>query len=587
MNMAVDFEEDSKSLGDYLKILKRRRRLIIVPGLITFFIIAITAMLWPPTYKSEATILIEEQAVPRDFVRSSVTSFAAQQIQVITQRVMTMTNILKLVNQFELYSENELKRLTKTEIALEFQEKLMNLDVVSADVVDPVTGRPTVATIAFSLSFKHASPKKAQKVTNELVNLYLNENLRIRTEKSINTSSFLAAEATSLANKLVLFEADLAAFKELNKDSLPEFYMFNLSTFDRVERELSDAESRINELEKSKFDFEGQLVQLSPYAPTVLASGERILSDYDRLKAQESEYNRKSAIYNKDHPDLIRLNRELEELRKTVGSDLSVEDKAIEKKIEQDRLAELNNQYTPDHPKVIAQRRLVASLDSSAITNASEKNNKISPDNPSYILLDTRIKSANAEIAILKTRQKDLLVKKAHYENLIMNAPMVEQKYAVLQRDYVNAQVKYRELKSKEMEADLSRSLEEGRQGERFTLIQPANIPESPVSPNRPAIIMVGLILAIGVGFACAMVAELLDQSVRGVKQLTEIIGSAPIISMPYIYLDEELEAKNKKLYYILAGLFASGLVFLACVHFLWKPLDVIWFILLRKFGLQ
>jgi uncharacterized protein involved in exopolysaccharide biosynthesis len=583
MNMAVDFEEDSKSLGDYLKIIKRRRRLIIVPAIVIFFVIALAAILWPPTYKSEATILIESQEIPRDLVRSTASNVAAQQIQIITQRVLTLTNIMEIVTKYNLFTEKELERLTKTEIKNEFKDELMGLSVVSAETVDPLSGRPTIATIAFSLSFKHQSPSKAQKVTNELVNLYLNEDARLRTQKSTNASSFLKAEAMSTGERLAELEENLAVFKEENKDSLPEYYMFNLSTLDRVERELSEVTIRLNELKKSKFEIEGQMVQLSPYAPTVLASGERVLSNYDRLKALESEFNRKSAIYNEGHPDLVRLKRELTELRGSLGTELSAEDQAIAKKVELDRLAELKNQYTPDHPKVIAQQRLVNSFD--VVTN-TPANKDISPDNPAYILLDTRIKSINSEIVILKVKKIDLISKQRHYEKLILNAPVVEQNYSVLQRDYLNAQVKFQELKAKEMQAELAKNLEAERQGERFTLIQPPNIPENPVSPNRPVIIVIGFILACAAGFGFAMVAELLDQSVRGEKQLTEILGVSPIVKIPYIYLDEEIQAKGRRLYYILGGIFASGVVFLLCVHYLWKPLDVIWFILMRKSGL-
>ena len=56
------------------------------------------------------------------------------------------------------------------------------------------------------------------------------------------------------------------------------------------------------------------------------------------------------------------------------------------------------------------------------------------------------------------------------------------------------------------------RELEKERKGEKFTLIDPAILPEEPVSPNRPAIIFLSLVLALGAGVGSA--AEDLHQRV-------------------------------------------------------------------------
>src|SRR5450755_3764873 len=58
----------------------------------------------PPTYVAGATILIEQQEIPQELVRSAVTSFADQRVQVISQRVMTTQNLLSLIDRYDLYS---------------------------------------------------------------------------------------------------------------------------------------------------------------------------------------------------------------------------------------------------------------------------------------------------------------------------------------------------------------------------------------------------------------------------------------------------------------------------------------------------
>ncbi len=586
MNMAMEFEEESKSISDYIAILRRRKKQLLMPAAVTFVVVLLIAIIWPATYKSTATILIEEQEVPKDLVRSTITSYANQQIQVITQRTMTMKNIMELVEKYELYDEAELKRRTKTEIVKEFRDEAVALDIISAEIVDPRSGRPTEATVAFTLAYKHKNPAKAQKVTNELVNLYLNENLRSRTEKSTNTSAFLQAEATSLASQLQELENNLAVFKADNEGSLPELYQYNLNIIDRTERELLENALRLKELEKRKVQIEGELVQISPYAATVLPTGERVLSDYDRLKALESEYRRKEAIYSDDHPDVVRLSREIDTLKQSVGGNIDPKDKAELLRVEQDKLSALIEKYTDDHPKIIAQKRVVEKMSSSVISDDGHQEQKLAADNPGYIFQQTQLKSTEIEMNVLAEKTAELREKMQRYENLILKAPKVEQEYAALQRDYGNTQLKYREIKLKLTEAELGQTLEKERQGERFTLIQPPDLPEKPVSPNRVAIIFVGLILSLGAGLAVVFIVEALDQGIRGEKQLAEVLGTAPLISVPYIYLDEELSKQNRTFYYIIGSVFAAGCLGLVFIHVFFKPLDVIWFIVMRKLGL-
>ncbi|MBV1906463.1 MAG: lipopolysaccharide biosynthesis protein, partial [Pseudomonadales bacterium] len=218
-----EFEEDTKSLADLIKIVKRRLPSLVIPTIAIAFIAMLVAFLLPATYRSTATILIEEQEIPREFVTSTITSYAAQQIQVINQRILTVENINRIADKYNLYRLDDGSKLPSTEIAIEFR-KDMTLDLVSANVIDPRSGRPTEATIAFTLSYESPNPNSAQRVANELVTLFLDENLRNRTDKAASTAAFLEAEATSLNNELLDLEVKLANFKEDNEGSLPELY---------------------------------------------------------------------------------------------------------------------------------------------------------------------------------------------------------------------------------------------------------------------------------------------------------------------------------------------------------------------------
>lgn len=142
----------------------------------------------PSIYRSEATILIEQQEIPDDLVRSTVTSFAGERIQIISQRVMTTQNLSRIIEEYGLYKDD--RKSKSMSILVEEMRERIDLEMISADVVDPRSGRPTTATIAFKIAFSGEEPRLTQKVTNDLVSLYLDENLKQRTAHAVETSSF-------------------------------------------------------------------------------------------------------------------------------------------------------------------------------------------------------------------------------------------------------------------------------------------------------------------------------------------------------------------------------------------------------------
>ena len=583
MNMAVEPEEKQLSLNDYLRIIQRRKKQFLIPAAITFALAILAAVVWPASYRATATILIEEQEIPQDLVRSTITSFANQQIKVITQRIMTMNNIMSIVEKYGLLDETELKRTPRTEIAQKFQ-KHMGLDLVSAEVMDPRFGRPTEATIAFTLTFDHRDPGIAQKVTNELVNLYLNENLKTRTEKTANTSEFLKTEAENLHNHIRELEQQLSEFKHNNEGALPELYQYNLNVIERTDAELQDAKSRLNELDKRRLELQSNMTQISPYSPTELATGEKVLNDHDRLKALESEFRAKSSLYSDQHPDLIRLKREIDNLKSQLGDTRDSEAEAKQLKLEQEKLAQLKQSYKVDHPIVAQQQRVVDTLQSQAKDTISAPT--IHADNPAYVLLDTQVKSIDAETAVLKQRIAELQQKVTRFEAYLSKAPDVEKRYSEIMRDLQTTTAKYQEINAKQMEAGLAQNLETERKGERFNLIEPPIRPEEPKSPNRVAIILIGLLLAASVGGGSVAVSEMLDEGIRGERELIDLLGVVPLATVPYIALPEEQTAPKTKLYVGLGIVAAVIVTALLVIHLAIKPLDVIWFIALRKLGL-
>ncbi len=586
MSQAVYDYEPELTLKDYLAILKRRRYQLVVPAAIVAALALLVTLALPAKYESQATILIEEQEVPREFVVSTISSYAAQQVQVISQRVLTAESIARIADKYGLYVDPDTgSRPPSTQIADEFREA-MKLDLVSADVIDPRSGRPAEATIAFTLSFEHGNPSTAQRVTNELVTLFLNENLRTRTERAANTEAFLSAEAEALSRELSDIEARVAEFKKDHVGALPELREFNLNTLERTSREVTEIDMRLKELAKRKLELSAELAQLNPWGPMITSQGQSIPSEQDRLIALRSEYRQKLAVYKPNHPDIRRLEREISELEAKYGASETYQDLAEALEMRSRELGQLSQQYQDDNPQVQAAQRLVDDLEErlEALEGSADANVR-APNNPAYVLIDTQRKSAIAEEAALLEKREELAQKVNRLEGQLARAPDVEQLYAALMRDYQNAQAKYQEVRAEQREAKLAENLEQDRKGERFVLVEPPTLPIEPASPNRPALALVGLILALGAGAAVVLVMESLDGAIHGDKKLTAIAGAPPFAVVGYIENAQDLERRKALRQRLLIGAVAGGLAFLLFVHLFIKPLDVVWFMLLNRVG--
>ena len=535
--MNIEFEEDAKTLRDYMAIIKRRRVQFLTPLVVIFALAVLIVWSIPATYRSTATILIEEQEIPKDLVRSTITSYAAQQIHVITQRVMTVNNIHQVLDKYELYaSDSDGTALSSARVAEKFRNNV-SLDLVSADVIDPRSGRPTQATIAFTLAFDDGNPLTAQTITSELVSLYLDENLRARTDKASGAKRFLDAEAEALNLELREQEAVIAEFKQANEGALPELYQFNLNVVERTQRELTDIDLRLQGFRQRAIELESELSQISPSAPIYNDSGNTVLSDKERLRSLRAEYRTKTALYHDSHPDIKRLKREISALQRAGVDDSESRIEVQAQYARQlDLLAELRDRYTEDHPKVTGAKSVLSDLKAKldASTPApTESGLSASADNPAYVLLGAQLKSARIEIQSLNAKRNELQQKLQTYEGYIRKAPVVEKDYQALMRDYESTSEKYQDMKAKLRDAELSKSLEEDRKGGHFTLIEPADLPLIPVSPNRPALLLIGFFIAFFFGLGAVVLAEAMDHSVRSAKALAELTGSMPLVVIP------------------------------------------------------
>ncbi|PHS22809.1 MAG: sugar transporter [Methylophaga sp.] len=538
-------EEEVKELGDYLDIIRRHKYWVLIPAVILIALSGLVAYLLPATYKSEGLILIESQEIPNDLVRSTVTSYADQRIEVIKQRIMTTSKVMVLVRKHNLYPDLR-KKAPISEIVGLFRENIA-VTMVEANVTDPNSGRTRRATIAFRVSFMDKSPQLAQKVANDLVTEFLVENTRVRTERASETTKFLEAEANKFQKQIQFTENKIAEFKDKYSDSLPELLDHNLSITERSQTELAYNQNQIHALKDLATTLRLELVNINPYiTQQIPGAGNQIpvLTAAQKLLQTQAEHDRLSARYSENHPDIKALNNQISDLEQQVEEEAKSLDKPSS-----------NGRFTRTR-------------------------------NPIYGQLSAKVNASEREVLRLQQRNELITQKIANYDERIVRTHQVKRAYDDLTRDHENKLRKYEELRAKQLEAELAQNLESENKGESFTLIEPPLVPSKAEKPDRVKLFVMGVVVSIGAGLGLALLIEMLFGGVRGYNQMTRILGKAPLVVIPMITTVQDLQKRTRgRLKIMVAAIILLGLC-VAGFHYWVMDLEVFWFKLLRKISL-
>jgi succinoglycan biosynthesis transport protein ExoP len=501
------------TLSDYADILKRRKWSFILPAALVFATAVLIAMLLPPIFQSTATILIEEQEIPQDFVRTTVTSFAEQRIQVIKQKILSSAVLADIIRQLDLYEEERQETAATNEVLIDNMRQNITVLPVSADVINQRTGKAMMATISFSVSFEGKDPVKVQKVTDVLTTLFLKENLRVREAQVLETAKFLKDEMAKLKKELDEYEIVISQFKEEHITELPSLLNVNLQSLNNIERRIDPLNAQLNSLKERLEYIETELYHTPP-----------------RLE--------------------IPTQKQLEDLKTA--------------------LMQLKMKFSDEYPDVIKTKAAIADLERQLEETAKSNPEGERPDNPAYLRLAAQQASINIEINSILTQMEDLKAEAADYRKRIEATPKAEERIRTLESERDKRQAKYDDLARKLMESEVSYGLEKEQKGERFTLLNPANFPIAPLKPNRKVIILLGLILGVGAGLGLVSIREYSDHSVHNASSLARLTSVPVLASIPEIVTRKEKLQKKKKVFILVFCLVAllAGTVF-AVHHYL------------------
>jgi succinoglycan biosynthesis transport protein ExoP len=562
-----------QSIQDLKSLIKRRLLIFLLASIPVFIIVTVVAFVLPPIYVSESTILIESQQIPEEYVKATVTGYVEERLQTITQRILSRSNLIDIINRFNLYPE--IRKKYATELIIEKMRKNINLETIQAG------DRRKLSTIAFTLTFEGKDPTTVQKIANVLASLYLEENLKKREAQATRTTEFLQKELKHIKDQIDEYGTKISVFKKAHIGELPEYNSINIQAVEQLNRDLEQANMQIRSLRERKVYLEGQLATMQSVTPIMEEEGEYIASPKERLKSLQLQLINLRSSLSEKHPDVVTLKREIERLEFEVRGAKDTSEKEMRLVSMKNELLMKKSRLGAKHPDVVRLSKEIAGLSEeieklktgSSGTALAYRN----PDSPAYVNLKTQLEAAKLDV-VNYTNEKERIRKKIdYYRKKIENTPLIEKEYESLNTDYNNAKEKYNEIMSKLLEAEVARGMEETQHGERFTIIEAANRPEAPSKPNRLKIMLMGLFLSIGMGGGLAYMQESFDHSIKTVHEFNEISHFPVLSSIPMMMTDKEAKAKRTKMIMftvILTAVICGALIIL---HYIYMPLDILW----------
>lgn len=533
--MSIEYQ---LSFQDYLAIARRWA----VAGILVFGAVlagsVVVALLLPRVYESTGKLLTEAPQVSGEVVRSTMPSGNAEQrIQAISQRIMTRENLLRIVADHQVFDSGDGTAIKDSDVV----NAMRNSIVVKVHTGNVSQWERPGNNIVFDVSFQHGKPEKALEVTNALVQLFLEGSTRDRVKQASQTNEFLTQEAERVRAQLEDFERRIAAYKRAQGGGASD-QAVALSNIQSLESDLRAVEREhrlaLDELRTLEVELAGARSGVMLPGTVTSPSTTATEQELDRAK---SELARLRGIYTDDHPDVRAQRRQIEMLERAMRSDVNVS--------------------TPAREAAVAQMQLMISR------------------------LEARVATARARADLLADQQRNLRGSIGQLRAQVSRSPQIERDLAALQRDQDAARTQYEDLRSKQMSAQVVENLEGGRQGERFTLLEPALMPEYPVKPSRRKIVAQGFLMALAAGFGVMGLLEFLFARVRGINAVTALTGQRPMVVIPYIETRSDVAQSwtpHKRAIGIALGLGALGL---AAVHVLVTPLHTLLISLFSRLG--
>lgn len=516
--MSVEFRQ--RRPGEYARILKKRKWLIILPTIAVT--LAVTWAIWriQNVYESRTLLIVKPSTIPNAIVPTLSDIDLSMRINNIGQMVTSRTSLEPLIIKYDLYRA-ERAAGEPMELIIEKMRK---------DIVVEVDKTRDDVTNAFKISYRERDPRHTQMVTAELASKYVNAQTESSRTQGEQTIEFFNNQAKEAKDQLDEIDRRRLEYMQQNVGSLP-----------------SESQSMV-----------GQLTGLREQQKAVIAEIGRLQDQRTALSSQISD------IKKQRENDIENASRDTTDPKTTIAyAELAKRRAELEAEV-QNMLTTL----TPKNPDVIAKQAQMASIQREIDkmiddwqAHIKEKKERLA-NNVDLRLsnYEANLKMVESEIIRQQSLQGQIESQISELNGRLNNVPGTEVALEGLNNEYKTKKVYYDELLDKQQKAKIAAEVQTRQQGETLEVVDPANLPQKPVSPKRLLFIGFGFIVGLCMGLFMTAVFEVPQLLTIQTSDDAEHYTNLPVLAtVPQLLTPHEAQLKPaRRLLLVGAGVLAT-----------------------------
>jgi len=503
------------------RILWKSKIALVALWLVVGFALAAIVHQLPAIYRAECLLLVVEQKIPDKYVTATVNTDPQIRLAAISHLILSNQHLQSIIDTFDLY-KTERQTMTKDQLINRMREKDISLALES--------GLSGTRPDAFRISYEAKDPKLAADVANRLATLIIDENARTRENQAEDTSQFIGAQLQQAKQTLDTLESRVSQWKLTHNGELPEQENALSASFASLQVKLQGNQEGLNRADQSRALLANSLSLAQSSLSTLERSAEEAREQARRrpqtaapdpitgipappptkTRRQElkEELATQSLRYGDEHPVIRRLKAELAELPPD--------------KVEPAPAPVKNTPSSAQTTAAVSEPAVPQSIVTAIMAEKERVSN-----------LRVQLDLANKEFESAKAERVRIMREVEATQARIDRLPLREQEMAALTRDYEMAKQNYKSLLDRKLSASMATDLERSQQGERFTLIDKARVPEQPAKPPRRILYGVAAILSLAISALVILAKRLPKDTMLGEWELTPgviVLGRVPRI---------------------------------------------------------
>ena len=285
-------------VGDPMGVIRRRLRWLVASFVVGLSATVGVALLMKLHYTARATILISSQQIPKEFVRPTLPEDSFDQLNAMIGEILSREKLSGLIEKYNLYPELRGKK-PMSDVAFTMRRD------ISVELEHGLSTDGHDSSRLMTLEFTDTNPVVAAAITNDLANLFVSENIRLRGQQAKLTTEFLRRELQRSEEALAAQNREITEFKEKYLGELPDEQAASLQ--------------RLTLLQNQRQSLATQIAEGETRVAMITSSPTNQTSPVAKLAEAQSRLAAELSIHTEAHPDVIALRSEIATLEKEVA----------------------------------------------------------------------------------------------------------------------------------------------------------------------------------------------------------------------------------------------------------------------------